>query len=69
MPKDKIEAAIRRASGRTRPTMQKVLYEGYAPHGIALLVETATDIRTRTVASVRNILMQAAREIWRPLAV
>jgi YebC/PmpR family DNA-binding regulatory protein len=56
MPKDRVEAAIKRASGRDATSYQQVLYEGYAPHGIALLVETATDNPTRTVASVRNII-------------
>ena len=55
MPKDKVEAAIRRASGQEATDYQEVLYEGYAPHGVAVLVETATDNPTRTVASVRNI--------------
>jgi YebC/PmpR family DNA-binding regulatory protein len=56
MPKDRIEAAIKRASGRDAANYSQVLYEGYAPHGVALLVETATDNSTRTVASVRNII-------------
>jgi YebC/PmpR family DNA-binding regulatory protein len=56
MPKDRIEAAIKRASGRDAANYQQVLYEGYAPHGVALLVETATDNPTRTVASVRSII-------------
>ena len=56
MPKDKIEAAIKRASGRDATNYQQVLYEGYAPHGVALLVETATDNPTRTVAAVRNVI-------------
>jgi YebC/PmpR family DNA-binding regulatory protein len=56
MPKDKIEAAIKRASGRDAANYQEVLYEGYAPHGVALLVETATDNPTRTVAAVRNAI-------------
>jgi YebC/PmpR family DNA-binding regulatory protein len=56
MPKDKVEAAIKRASGRDAANYQQVLYEGYAPHGVALLVETATDNPTRTVAAVRNII-------------
>ena len=54
MPKDKVEAAIRRASGQDAVDYQEVLYEGYAPHGIAVLVETATDNPTRTVANVRS---------------
>jgi YebC/PmpR family DNA-binding regulatory protein len=56
MPKDKIEAAIKRASGRDAANYHQVIYEGYAPHGVALLVETATDNPTRTVAGVRNII-------------
>ena len=56
MPKDKVEAAIKRASGRDATNYHEVLYEGYAPHGVALLVETATDNPTRTVAHVRNIM-------------
>ncbi|HSN72140.1 MAG TPA: YebC/PmpR family DNA-binding transcriptional regulator, partial [Steroidobacteraceae bacterium] len=55
MPKDKIDAAIRRASGNEARDFEISLYEGYAPHGIAVIVETATDNPTRTVASVRNI--------------
>jgi YebC/PmpR family DNA-binding regulatory protein len=53
MPKDKIENAIKKALGGGGEEYQEVLYEGYAPHGIALLVETATDNHTRTVANVR----------------
>lgn len=56
MPKDRIEAAIKRATGRDATSYAQVLYEGYAPHGVALLVETATDNPTRTVAAVRNII-------------
>jgi YebC/PmpR family DNA-binding regulatory protein len=55
MPKDKVEAAIRRASGKDAANFTEILYEGYAPHGVAVLVEAATDNPTRTVASVRNI--------------
>jgi YebC/PmpR family DNA-binding regulatory protein len=54
MPKDKIEAAIRKASGQTATAYEEVIYEGYAPHGIAVLVESATDNPTRTVANVRT---------------
>jgi YebC/PmpR family DNA-binding regulatory protein len=53
MPKDKIERAIQRASGQGGESYSEVLYEGYAPHGIAVMVETATDNPTRTVANVR----------------
>ncbi|MCB9681228.1 MAG: YebC/PmpR family DNA-binding transcriptional regulator [Alphaproteobacteria bacterium] len=53
MPKDKVEAAIKRALGKEVEDYQELLYEGYAPHGIAVLVTTATDNPTRTVANVR----------------
>lgn len=54
MPKDRIDAAIKRASDKTLDNFEEVLYEGYAPHGIAVLVETATDNSVRTVANVRS---------------
>jgi YebC/PmpR family DNA-binding regulatory protein len=54
MPKDKFEAAIKRASGKDAANYTEIIYEGYAPHGIALLVETATDNPTRTAGSVRH---------------
>lgn len=53
MPKDKVEAAIKRASGQDQKAYEVVLYEGYAPHGVAVVVETATDNVVRTVANVR----------------
>ena len=53
MPKDRVEAAIKRAMGKEMVNYDEILYEGYAPHGIAILVETATDNPTRTVANVR----------------
>ena len=53
MPKDKVESAIKRASGQDAESYDEILYEGYAPHGIAVLVETATNNPTRTVANVR----------------
>lgn len=53
MPKDRVEAAIKRAMGKEMTNYDEVVYEGYAPHGVAVLVETATDNPTRTVANVR----------------
>jgi len=53
MPKDRVEAAIKRAMGKDTSNYEEILYEGYAPHGVAVLVETATDNPTRTVANVR----------------
>src|SRR5262245_98436 len=54
MPKDKVEAAIKRAAGQGAEAYEEIVYEGYAPHGVAVIVETATDNNTRTVASVRG---------------
>jgi YebC/PmpR family DNA-binding regulatory protein len=54
MPKDNVERAIKRASDKSLGDFKEVLFEGYAPHGIAILVETATDNNTRTVANVRS---------------
>lgn len=53
MPKDRVEAAIKRAQGKEMTNYEEVVYEGYAPHGVAVMVETATDNPTRTVANVR----------------
>ena len=53
MPKDRVEAAVKRAMGKEMANFEEVLYEGYAPHGVAVLIETATDNTTRTVANVR----------------
>lgn len=54
MPKDRVEAAIKRAQGKDTTNYEEILYEGYAPHGVALLVETATDNHVRTVANVKS---------------
>ncbi|AXT20160.1 YebC/PmpR family DNA-binding transcriptional regulator [Flavobacteriaceae bacterium AU392] len=54
MPKDNVERAIKKASEKGQGDYKEVLFEGYAPHGIAILVETATDNNTRTVANVRS---------------
>lgn len=56
MPKDRIEAAIKRASSKDEADLSEISYEGFAPHGVALFIETATDNPTRTVANVRNII-------------
>lgn len=55
MPKDRIESAIKRASSKEEKDFQEVIYEGYAPHGVPIVVETATDNPTRTVANMRLI--------------
>ncbi|AXT55555.1 YebC/PmpR family DNA-binding transcriptional regulator [Aquimarina sp. AD1] len=54
MPKDNVERAIKKASDKDQSDYKEVLFEGYAPHGIAILVETATDNNNRTVANVRS---------------
>jgi YebC/PmpR family DNA-binding regulatory protein len=59
MPKDKVEAAIKRASGKDAAAYETIIYEGYAPHGVAVIVEAATDNATRTVAQVRTIFSKA----------
>jgi YebC/PmpR family DNA-binding regulatory protein len=56
MPKDRIEAAIKRATSKDEANLDEVSYEGFGPHGVGLFIETATDNPTRTVANVRNIL-------------
>ncbi len=53
MPKDKIDGAIKRATGKDTTDFQECIYEGYAPHGVAVMVVAATDNPTRTVANVR----------------
>ncbi len=53
MPKDRVEAAIKRALNKAEGNYEEVRYEGYAPHGVGVVVETATDNTTRTVANVR----------------
>lgn len=54
MPKDRVEAAIKRAQGKEMENYEEILYEGYAPHGVAVVVETATDNHVRTVANVKS---------------
>lgn len=55
MPKENVERAIKRATSKDTSDYKEIVYEGYAPHGIAIVVETATDNNTRTVANVRHI--------------
>ena len=54
MPKDRVEAAIKRALGKEMENYEEILYEGYGPHGVAILVETATDNHVRTVANIKS---------------
>lgn len=55
MPKDRVEAAIKRATDKDEKDYEEVVYEGYGPHGIPIVVETATNNPTRTVANVRHL--------------
>jgi len=61
MPNDNIERAVKRGTGEDRDAakMEQVHYEGYAPHGIALMIKCITDNRNRTVADIRHILSKA----------
>ncbi len=54
MPKDRVEAAIKKAAGKDEKDLEVLTYEGYGPYGVAVLVETATDNPTRTVANIRS---------------
>ncbi|MGV3509473.1 MAG: YebC/PmpR family DNA-binding transcriptional regulator [Sphingobacteriaceae bacterium] len=54
MPKDRVDAAIKRASNKDDSNYEEIVYEGYAQHGVAILIETATDNTNRTVANVRS---------------
>jgi YebC/PmpR family DNA-binding regulatory protein len=58
MPKDNIERAIKRGTGEGKDgaAYEEIMYEGYAPHGVALMIETVTDNRNRAVADIRHIL-------------
>ncbi len=60
MPKDRIDAAIKRASSKDEKNYEEVVYEGYGAHGVAVLIETSTDNINRTVANVRSILTRNA---------
>ena len=59
MPKDNIEAAIKRASGKDAETYTEVNYEGKGPHGVLVFIETATDNSTRTVANMKFYLSRS----------
>jgi YebC/PmpR family DNA-binding regulatory protein len=54
MPKDNVERAIKNASNKDTANYKEILFEGYAPHGIAILIETASDNNNRTVANIRS---------------
>ncbi len=61
MPKDNIERAINRGTGKDKQgaELEQIMYEGYAPHGVAMLIDVVTDNRNRTVAELRHVLTKA----------
>ncbi|MBR5843259.1 MAG: YebC/PmpR family DNA-binding transcriptional regulator [Bacteroidaceae bacterium] len=59
MPKENVERAIKKATDKDSGDYKEIVYEGYGPHGIAIVVETATDNHTRTVANVRSYFNKA----------
>lgn len=63
MPKDNIEAAIKRASAKDTASMLEVNFEGKAPHGVLIFIECLTDNNTRTVANVKNVLTKHGGEM------
>lgn len=69
MPKDRIEAAIKRASGKEQAELIEISYPGYGPHGVALYVDAATDNTTRTAANVRGIFTRFGGSLATPGAL
>ena len=63
MPKDNIEAAIKRAFAKDATDIKEITYEAKAPHGVQIIIECATDNNTRTVANVRSILKKGSAEM------
>ncbi len=66
MPKDRIDAAIKRALSKDTENYQEVVYEAYGPHGVAVMIECATDNPTRTVANIRTILNKNGGRLEHP---
>lgn len=69
MPKDNIERAIERASGSGKESFDEVLYEGFAPGGVALIVEAATDNKNRTTSEVKNLIEKNSGSMGNPGSV
>jgi YebC/PmpR family DNA-binding regulatory protein len=69
MPKENIERAIAKASGEGATAIEQITYEGYGPGGVALLIETATDNRQRTVSPIKNVLERSGGTLASPGAV
>lgn len=69
MPKENIERAIAKASGEGASAIEQVMYEGYGPGGVAMLILAATDNRQRTVSQIKNVLERAGGSLASPGAV
>jgi YebC/PmpR family DNA-binding regulatory protein len=69
MPKENIERAIAKASGEGALAIEQMMYEGYGPGGVALLIEAATDSRQRTVSQIKNVLERSGGTLASPGAV
>ncbi len=69
MPKENIQRAIELAQGSGSTSLEKVVYEGYGPAGIALIIEAATDNRQRTVSQIKNVLERGGGNLASPGAV
>lgn len=69
MPKENIERAIAKASGEGATAIEQIMYEGYGPGGVALIIQAATDNRQRTVSQVKNVLERAGGTLASPGAV
>jgi YebC/PmpR family DNA-binding regulatory protein len=71
MPKENIERAIKRGSGEDKDSaaFEQIMYEGYAPHGVAVMVEAVTDNRNRTVSDLRHVFTKAGGNMAEPGAV
>ena len=63
MPKDRIESAVKRASSKDQEAFQEIVYEGYGPSGVPIVVECATDNPTRTVANVRSAFVRSGGQL------
>jgi YebC/PmpR family DNA-binding regulatory protein len=63
MPKDRVEGAIKRASSKDQEAFQEIVYEGYGPSGVPIVVECATDNPTRTVANVRSAFVRSGGQL------
>lgn len=69
MPKENIDRAIQRAAGKLGGEMEEVIYEGFAPGGVAVVIEAATDNRQRTISSIKNIFDKAGGSLGQPGSV